>query len=297
MAVRGNFGIRNPIIFNSTETTSVSVESLGTFGTLYVVSAVLGFGYMIFSMVSGHIGHDAGCEHGDHGALGGHDTGAHHIVGHAHGIGHETGAHGQIGHAGSHAQIGHSGHAAGGHTPAHGGAAHGIDHGGHEQADDAAAQLKEISKVTNLDQGRDRTPVLLRIMSWISPASMAIFLAFFGLTGMAIYKLGIITLIPAIAVGLIMRNVMMFMLRWFVSQSHVSTTSRVEECIGQSAEVCVLIQPGRTGEVTYVLGSKRYNMPAKSNSADSVYKRGAKVIISDVREGVVFVDPWQELTI
>ena len=253
------------------------MESLGTFGTLYVVSAVLGFGYMIFSMVSGQIGHDAGGDHGEHIALDGHDTGAHHI------LGHDTGAHAQIGH-------GHAGHDVGGHGhEGHGG------HGGH--GDDAATQLKEISKVTNLDQGRHQTPALLRVMSWISPASMAIFLAFFGITGMAIFKLGALSLVPAIAVGLIMRNVTMFMLRWFVRQSHVSTTSRVEECIGHAAEVCVSIQPGRTGEVTYVLGSKRYNMPAKSTLADSEYKRGSKVLISDVRDGVVFVDPWQELTI
>jgi hypothetical protein len=248
------------------------VESLGTFGTLYVVSAVLGFGYMIFSMVSGQIGHDAGGDGCDHGALG--DTGAHQILGHGHGL-HDTGAHAQIGH-------GHGGHDAAGHG---------------QGSDDPATQLKEISKVTNLDHGRSQTPALLRVMSWISPASMAIFLAFFGITGMAIFKLGALSLVPAIAVGLLMRNVTMFMLRWFVRQSHVSTTSRVEECIGHAAEVCVSIQPGRTGEITYVLGSKRYNMPAKSNASENEYKRGAKVLISDVRDGVVFVDPWQELTI
>lgn len=242
------------------------MESLGTFGTLYVVSAVLGFGYMIFSMVSGQIGHDAGADCGDHGGLG--DTGAHHILGHSHGL-HETGAHGHIGHDAGHG------------------------HGG----DDPATQLKEISKVTNLDQGRNNTPALLRVMSWVSPASMAIFLAFFGITGMAIFKLGALSLVPAIAVGLLMRNVTMYMLRWFVRQSHVSTTARVEECIGHAAEVCVSIQPGRTGEITYVLGSKRYNMPAKSNVSETEYKRGSKVLISDVRDGVVFVDPWQELTI
>ncbi len=235
-----------------------------------MVSAVLGFGYMIFSMVSGQIGHDAGGDSGgdmgDHGGLG--DTGSHPLLGH-HGHLHDTGAQGH----------------AGGHDHGHG-------------ADDVANQLKEISKVTNLDaQSRSQTPVLLRVMSWISPASMAIFLGFFGITGMALFKLGFISLVPAIAVGLIMRNVTMMMLRWFVRQSHVSTTSRVEEAIGHAAEVCVSIQPGRTGEITYVLGSKRYNMPAKSVAADSEYKRGSKVMIADVREGVVFVDPWQELTI
>ncbi|MCC7531124.1 MAG: hypothetical protein IT342_21635 [Candidatus Melainabacteria bacterium] len=253
------------------------MESLGTFGTLYVVSAALGFGYMIFSMVSGQIGHDAGGDSGDHGALDGHDTGAHALLGHDH-AGHETGAHGHAGGGHEHAGHGHGGH----------------DHG---SGDEVANQLKEVSKVANMDHGHTQTPVLLRVMSWISPASMAIFLGFFGITGMAIFKLGFISLLPAIAVGLLMRNVTMMMLRWFVRQSHVSTTSRVEEAIGHAAEVCVSIQPGRTGEVTYVLGSKRYNMPAKSSVAESEYKRGAKVMITDVREGVVFVDPWQELTI
>jgi len=126
---------------------------------------------------------------------------------------------------------------------------------------------------------------------------MAIFLAFFGLIGLATFKLGALSLVPAIATGLVMRNVVMFMLRWFVRQSHVSTTSRVEECIGHAAEVCVSIQPGRTGEVTYVLGSKRYNMPAKMIAAEGEYKRGSKVLISDVKDGVVLVDPWKELTI
>jgi hypothetical protein len=247
----------------------LQVESLGTFGTLYVVSAVLGFGYMIVSMASGHLGHDAGGDSGDHGAFDGHDTGAHDVLGHHHAIGHDTGA----------------------HSVAHG---HGDGHGG----DDAAAQLKEITKVGNVAaHHRQQTPVLLKIMSWISPASMAIFLAFFGLTGMAIFKLGALSLVPAIAVGLIMRNVVMMLLRWFIRQSHVSTTSRVEECIGHAAEVCVSIQPGRTGEITYVLGSKRYNMPAKMSAAEGEYKRGSKVLISDVRDGVVFVAPWQELTI
>lgn len=246
------------------------METLGTFGTVYVVSAVLGFGYMIFSMVSGQIGHDAGGDC-DHGAFDGHATGAHQLLSHNHGAGHDTGAHAQIGQS-------HSGHG----------------HGG----DDAATQLKEISKAASVDvQSRSQAPMLLRVMSWISPASMAIFLAFFGITGMAVYKLQALSLVPAILVGLIMRNATMMMLRWFVRQSHVSTTSRVEEAIGHLAEVCVSIQPGRTGEVTYVLGSKRYNMPAKSNEKESEYKRGSKVMIADVRDGVVFVDPWRELTI
>lgn len=247
------------------------MESLGTFGTLYVVSAVLGFGYMLISMVSGHLGQDAGGD-GDGGGFDGGDTGGHGAIGHQHAFGHDTGSH----------SVAH------GHGPG--------DHG--HGADDAAAQLKEITKVGNVAaHHRQKTPVLLKVMSWISPASMAIFLAFFGLTGMMIFKLGALSLVPAIAVGLIMRNLVMMLLRWFIKQSHVSTTSRVEECIGHAAEVCVAIQPGRTGEITYVLGSKRYNMPAKMIAAEGEYKRGSKVLISDVRDGVVFVDPWQELTI
>lgn len=235
------------------------VESLGTYGTLYVMSTALGFGYMIFSMAIGHFGADAGGDGGD-GGMGDH-------VGH-------------IGHG--HADV--AGHG------------HGSDSHGHDDA--GTNQLKVLSKTGNMDiHVRQRTPFLMRFMSWMSPTSMAIFLGFFGVTGLTLYKLGLISLVPAILAGLLMRNVTMLMLRWFVKNSHVSTTSRVEEAIGYEAEVCVSIQPGRTGEVTYVLGSKRYNMPAKSETADLIYKRGSKVMISDVRDGVVFVQPWQEITI
>lgn len=239
------------------------MESLGTYGTLYAVSSALGFGYMLFSMVIGHFGADAG---GDGGADGLGDHVGH--FGHGHGD------------AASH---GHS---------------HGHDGDSHGHNDSNTDQLKLLSKTGNIDvHVRQKTPFLLRFMSWMSPTSMAIFLGFFGLIGLTVYKLGLISIVPAIAAGLIMRNVTMVMLRWFVRNSHVSTTSRVEEAIGYEAQVCVSIQPGRTGEITYVLGSKRYNMPAKSETADLEYKRGAKVIISDIRDGVVFVQPWQEITI
>ncbi|MBC7999173.1 MAG: hypothetical protein IAF58_14585, partial [Leptolyngbya sp.] len=231
---------------------------------------------MIFSMAVGHFGSDAGGHHGGaHDAFDGH---VHGLLGHG---GH--GAHG-FGDHGGHG--GHSGHESHGHG----------SNNGHDDA--PTDQLKALSKTGNIDiHTRQKTSLLMLFMSWASPTSMAIFLGFFGVTGMAIYKLGLISLIPAILAGFIMRNVTMMMLRWFVQHSHVSTTTRVEEAIGYEALVCVSIQPGKTGEITYVLGSKRYNMPAKSETADHEFKRGSKVMISDIREGVVFVQPWQEITI
>lgn len=265
------------------------MESIGTYGTLYVVSAVLGFGYMAFAMALGQLheaGHDTGFgDGGGHGA--GHDFGGHDA-------GHDFGGDG-----GSH-DFGDGGHDAGGADAGHdaGGADAGHAEGSGTGHDAVTQQAAQLTKVTGVHSPvRTQVHWTMRVMSIVSPMSMSLFLAFFGLVGMAIYKLGPISLIPAIAAGVIMRQVGQYALRTFVRASHVSTASKVEDAIGHSAEVSVSIQPGRTGEITYVLGSKRYNMPAKSQQEESEFKRGAKVLICDIKNGVVFVEPWTELTI
>ncbi|HEY9784766.1 MAG TPA: hypothetical protein V6D17_05125, partial [Candidatus Obscuribacterales bacterium] len=161
-----------------------------------------------------------------------------------------------------------------------------------------AGQLHQLTKVTGAHayvrrQGPDWT---MKVMAVFSPLSISVFLAFFGLTGFCLQRfIGPFAIVPALIAGLVMRKVTTALIRAFVVRSHVSTASKVEEAIGHEAEVCVSIQPGRTGEVTYVLGSKRYNMPAKCVKDESEYKRGSKVLITDIRNGVVMVEPWQEL--
>ncbi len=258
------------------------MESLGTFGTVYVVSAVLGFGYMIFSMVSGQIGHDAGGEGGDHGALGGHDTGSHPLLGHGH-AGHETGAHAQLGghgHAGPRTRWTWAWRARSKRRRSGNSTERNFQSHQYVRAQPPPNACVAASNVLDKPRFDGDIPGVFRLNR---NGNFQVRHYQFSACGHCRFDHAQHDDVSS-ADGL--------------SANHTCPlTSRVEEAIGHEAEVCVSIQPGRTGEVTYVLGSKRYNMPAKSNVAESVYKRGAKVMIADVREGVVFVDEWQGLTI
>jgi hypothetical protein len=76
---------------------------------------------------------------------------------------------------------------------------------------------------------------------------------------------------------------------------NVSSVVRVNELIGHPAEVLIPIQKGRVGEVTYISGSTRLQAPAKPATPDMEFKRGAKVMISDIKDGFVYVEPWDDI--
>ena len=64
--------------------------------------------------------------------------------------------------------------------------------------------------------------------------------------------------------------------------------------IGHMAEVTVPIVEGRTGEIMYIVQSKRFNSPARAAAASMEIKKGAKVMICDVSSQYTTVEPWTE---
>ncbi len=136
------------------------------------------------------------------------------------------------------------------------------------------------------------------ILSLLSPMSIAIFLAFFGLGGYAVGYLlpwlGFFTLIPAFLAGFIMIKVFKAaigaMMRYGTSSSHMLQ----DEIIGHVAEVLIPIAENRPGEVTYVIQSKIYNSAARSKPGVAINK-GTKVMIVETDGPTVFVEPYKEL--
>lgn len=299
--------------------------TLDILGQVYAVSATVGTAFLALSILSGRIGHGHGTGHsgfGHHGA--GHGTAAGH-GGVAHG-----GSHG--GHAGSHpgGHTGGAGHASarvGGigqdatHAAMHGAGAthvgnHGIAHG-HSQAV-AGTSSNSQSNTNNSWSGKDGAslarsgPFRLahihseskeeewaeRIFCWINPFFLAIFFSFFGLTGLILTfankSLGVLTLIPSIAIGLAANWILKAFIRWMFEKLESSSSAVVAELIGQPAAVSVPIAPARTGEITYIVQSKRYNLPAKAFNPSAELLRGTKVIISDLRENIAYVEPWTD---
>lgn len=280
---------------------------------IYIVCAAIGSVFLVACAFMG-------AHHGGTGGHGGHVGGGHTGVGHGGagghtGIGH-SGAGGQtaIGHsgAGGHTAIGHSGatgghsigqtgHAGAGHGGTgggvHSGAAQGTNAGGNELIH--AAQLQASTGPFHAPtREEEKGGPVEALLSALNPTIITTFLAFFGLTGLFFISsfpaLGYLTLAPALIGGFVSIKVVTTVMNAAFARMYSSSAATEQELIGRMAEVTVPISPGRTGEVTYIVSSKRYASPAKAKSPDAEIKKGTKVYICDHQPNFVLVDLWTD---
>lgn len=233
----------------------------GIFGQIYLGSLVLGTGYLFFNVILGNLDHDGG-DSGD-------------ANGEAH-----CDAHGD------------------GHGDAHGDG----DGDGHGDGDgdgdgDGHSDNSSMNKTGALPVVHHRSGKIIRmVLGILSPIGISFWLTFFGLTGFVLMAsmpwLGAISLVPALLVGMIASNTFKGVIRLMVRRMAVSTNSKVDELIGHQAEVNIPISDGRPGEVTYVVGSKRYQSAAKPVKPGQEFPRGAKVMIAHSEANLVLVEPW-----
>jgi hypothetical protein len=127
---------------------------------------------------------------------------------------------------------------------------------------------------------------------------MASFLLFFGLIGRLTQLLcpwlGLLTLIPGIIAGLIGSQLILQFFGFIYSKLQSSSLAVVENLIGQMADVTVPIPLGRTGEITYVVESKRITSAAKAFKPGGGFAKGDKVMIVSVENSIAYVEPWNE---
>lgn len=134
------------------------------------------------------------------------------------------------------------------------------------------------------------------ILTLLSPMTVCIYLAFFGLTGLVLAFnapwLGYFTLIPAIAVSIGVSAAFKGMTQWMIKNMFTSTHQRESDLLGQMAEVNVPIHDGRMGEVTYVLNAKRMTATAQPAKPGLDFKKGSKVLIVGSKEHIVLIEPY-----
>ena len=134
------------------------------------------------------------------------------------------------------------------------------------------------------------------ILTLLSPMTVCIYLAFFGLTGLVLCFnapwLGYFTLIPSILVSIGVSAAFKAMTQWMIKNMFTSTHQKESDLLGQMAEVNVPIHDGRVGEVTYVLNAKRMTATAKPAKPGVDFKKGSKVLIVGSKEHVVFIEPY-----
>lgn len=233
---------------------------LDTLSQLYLAATVFGWGFILVSFFLGGLG-----EH-DHGGDSGHSGHAHLHMEHGH-------------HAGEHA-----------HIP---GAT-----GGHHTADGHHQGNLDESQQSNAVVATVQTSTYFQIMSVFNPTSISVFLGFVGLSGLAIKTampwLGLVSLVPAGIIGFVAVIVMRNVFAYLTARLNVSNTHRSGDAIGHIAEVSTPISAGGTGEVTYVIGTSRFNAAAKCSKPEEAVSRGSKVVIVEREGHLVFVEPYQE---
>jgi len=255
---------------------------------VYLASAILGVGFIVFNFITGQVGDGGGDDGGGAGA-GGHDFGA-----------------SDGGSAGGH-DFGASDGGGGGHdfgASDTGGAGGDADSGGDGDGFSSLRlhQVMASSGSRAIVPGSEtiRSKFGRTLLGFLSPMSIAISLAFFGLAGMVVLRavpfLGWLSLVPAILFSLLISNSFKGAIRWAARSMEVSSESKEAELIGQVAEVNIPFNDGATGEVTYVVKSKRYNAAARPFKPGTAFKRGSKVMIVDIKEDhTLLVEPYADV--
>lgn len=178
---------------------------------------------------------------------------------------------------------------------------HGGDHGG-DQAGDHAEGHSDTDRYGALPIADDRaTRVLKFVVGLLSPTNLSLFITGFGATGWFALKaapwLGVLTIIPAVLVGMAVCNLFKAMIKFimirFTSTSHL----RSWDVVGQVGEVLIPMTDGCMGEITYVVGSKLYSSTARPTKAGLTIPRGTKVLIVESNGPTVLVEPFVDSTL
>jgi membrane protein implicated in regulation of membrane protease activity len=175
---------------------------------------------------------------------------------------------------------------------------HGGDDVGGGHGDGHSDQHEDTNRYTLVTDHRVQYRVGRFILSVLSPMSLSIFLAFFGLVGYGAGYLfptiGYFTLIPAALAGIAMINIFKSMIGAMMRYGTSSSHMRNDDVIGHVAEVLIPIAENRPGEVTYVIQSKIYSSAARSKPGTAITK-GTKVMIVERDGPTVFVEPYKDL--
>jgi hypothetical protein len=204
---------------------------------------------------------------------------------------------GSAGDGGDGGDGGDMGSADGGDAGDAGGDLGGADAGGDAGGDLGNLQTNAVNtfRAGLMFRKKKFSPVML-ILKLISPSTITTFMAFFGISGYLVLHvfpwLGLISLLPATVFGVMGYNATSAISGLIYKKMHVTTSYNEEHFIGTEAEITVPIDSGRMGEVTYLAKGIRQTAPAKAVDPTASFPTGSRVMLSDRRDGVFFVETW-----
>lgn len=274
--------------------------STGILAQIYLTSAILGSVFILFNFAMGQM--DGGGD--SSGADGGQDFGA----GDAGGGGHDFGASGDSGGQ----DFGASGESGGqdfGASGESGGQDFGAGGGGNSSGhnfNSSSMKMHNIlvqgasPKYTLVpDPDRNESKWGLFVLGLLSPMSIAMKMMIFGMSGALLMYLlpwiGFLSIPPAIFASWVGSNIFKQGVRYMMKHLETSSVSKVSDLVGQLAEVNIPFKDGSTGEVTYIVHSKRLNSAARPFKPGSDFKRGMQVMIVEVKDHMVLVEPYADV--
>lgn len=164
------------------------------------------------------------------------------------------------------------------------GSGHEASHLSHGSFDDASVHMDHHGSASQDGTSSNNVPLL-------NINALFAFLIGFGAAGLiafGILKVAILSLIPALVVGLLcwyaVRKVLSAMLK---GQSKFLTTS-LEDIIGVTGTVSSVLSDQRVGEVIYTIGGDTRAIPAKHKKTGEVQK-GENVVIIGIFSGVAMI--------
>lgn len=170
---------------------------------------------------------------------------------------------------------------------------------------DASAGSEHLSQTyLNTTQSAETDNLYLEqafffLMGIINPMSIALMIFFFGATGLLIlrYLPGIPTenLWPALVGALLASSVTQHLLGWIAAKVENPELHLSDDVVGSVGEISVTIQPGKLGEVVFVLGLGRKNYQAKAMDPNKQIKRGTRVLIIDFEDNIAWVEAEEDL--
>lgn len=255
-----------------------------TLGELYIVSTGIGFCYVAWGFLAGHIGQGTGdASHGDHG------------LAHA---GQSTG-HGDHGDAPDMSGGDHGS----GDTPdmsgGHDGGSHGHGDGDAPDMDTQAAARHSAQAVRSsagyeAKKGPNIVSLFLRILS---PMTIAMFSFYFGMTGLFVTRIlnlpDWIALLPALALGYLGMRATQTAMNAVIAKMRVSSNFSEAQIVGKTAHVSISIPADKMGEIVYLVGKSRQTAPARTKPG-VVISKDSEVIITNVEDGVFYVEGWND---
>jgi membrane protein implicated in regulation of membrane protease activity len=130
-------------------------------------------------------------------------------------------------------------------------------------------------------------------------ATLTAFLAWFGGAGYLLTQYGGLWAVPALVLavltGLVGAALMFLFMVKVVWSPHENLNPDDYEVVGLLGVVSSSIREGGTGEILFPQAGTRRTAGARSENGQAI-KRGVEVVITQYKNGLVYVRPWAELS-